>query len=52
MVKMAKPFKTREGGVVCVWNVSLEEINEEMFKKIVNNRSVKDENAQKTTHRW
>ena len=40
MVKMASLLK-QEKAALCVWN-------EEMFKKIVDNRSVKDENAEKT----
>ena len=45
--KDGKPFKTREGGVMRLERL-IGEINEEMFKKIVENRSVKDENAKKT----
>lgn len=45
--KDGKPFKTREGGVMRLERL-IAEINEEMFKKIVENRSVKDENAEKT----
>ena len=45
--KDGKPFKTREGGVMRPERL-IGEINEEMFKKIVENRSVKDENAEKT----
>lgn len=45
--KDGKPFKTREGGVMRLERL-IGEINEEMFKKIVENRSVKDENAEKT----
>lgn len=45
--KEGKPFKTREGGVMRLERL-IGEINEEMFKKIVDNRSVKDENAEKT----
>lgn len=45
--KDGKPFKTREGGVMRLERL-IGEINEEMFKKIVDNRSVKDENAEKT----
>ena len=45
--KDGKPFKTIEGGVMRLERL-IGEINEEMFKKIVDNRSVKDENAEKT----
>lgn len=45
--KDGKPFKTREGGVMRLERL-IAEINDEMFKKIVENRSVKDENAEKT----
>ena len=45
--KDGKPFKTREGGVMRLERL-IAEINDEMYKKIVENRSVKDENAQKT----
>lgn len=45
--KDGKPFKTREGGVMRL-ECLIGEINEEMFRKIVENRSVKDENAEKT----
>lgn len=45
--KDGKPFKTREGGVMRLENL-IKEINEEMFRKIVENRSVKDTDAKKT----
>lgn len=45
--KDGKPFKTREGGVMRLERL-IGEINEEMYKKIVENRSVKDENAEHT----
>ena len=45
--KDGKPFKTREGGVMRLERL-IAEINDEMYKKIVENRSVKDENAQQT----
>lgn len=45
--KDGKPFKTREGGVMRLERL-IREINEEMYKKIVENRSVRDENAEKT----
>lgn len=46
--KDGKPFKTREGGVMRLEKL-LNEINEEMYKKIVDNRSVKEEDAHKTS---
>lgn len=46
--KDGKPFKTREGGVMRLENL-IKEINEEMYRKIVENKSVKDtEDARKT----
>ena len=48
--KDGKPFKTREGGVMRLERL-IAEINDEMYKKIVENRSVKDENAQKTSEK-
>ena len=45
--KDGKPFKTREGGVMRLETL-IHEINEEMYKKIVDNRSVKDKDARKT----
>ncbi|NCB93042.1 MAG: arginine--tRNA ligase [Clostridia bacterium] len=42
--KDGKPFKTREGGVMRLENL-IREINEEMYKKIVDNRSIKEEDA-------
>ena len=48
--KDGKPFKTREGGVMRLERL-IAEINDEMYKKLVENRSVKDENAQKLL-RW
>ena len=42
-----KPFKTREGGVMRLENL-ISEINAEMYRKIIDNRSVKDTDAQKT----
>ena len=45
--KDGKPFKTREGGVMRLENL-IADINEEMFRKIVENRSVKDKDAQET----
>lgn len=42
-----KPFKTREGGVMRLERL-LEEITEEMYRKIVSNRSVKEEDAGRT----
>ena len=45
--KDGKPFKTREGGVMRLENL-IREIDEEMYKKIVENRSVKGDDAHKT----
>lgn len=45
--KDGKPFKTREGGVMRLERL-ISEINEEMYKKIVENRSVKGDDAHKT----
>ena len=38
--KDGKPFKTREGGVMRLENL-IREINEEMYKKIMDNRTVR-----------
>ena len=45
--KDGKPFKTREGGVMRLETL-IKDINEEMFNKIVENRSVKDKDAKET----
>ncbi|MGI6070668.1 MAG: arginine--tRNA ligase [Blautia sp.] len=45
--KDGKPFKTREGGVMRLENL-IGDINQEMFCKIVENRSVKDKDAEET----
>ncbi len=45
--KDGKPFKTREGGVMRLENL-IREIDEEMYKKIMDNRTVGEEEAQKT----
>ncbi len=45
--KDGKPFKTREGGVMRLENL-IADINDEMFRKIVENRSVKDKDAKET----
>ena len=42
--KDGKPFKTREGGVMRLENL-IREINEEMYKKITDNRTVSEEEA-------
>ena len=47
MARMENRQNKREGGVMRLER-PFGEINEEMFKKIVDNRSVKDENAEKT----
>src|SRR5699024_6930409 len=48
--KDGKPFKTREGGVMRLERL-ISESNEEMYKKIVENRSVKGDDAHKTAAR-
>ena len=45
--KDGKPFKTREGGVMRLENL-IKEINEEMFKKIIENRDVEEAEARET----
>ena len=45
--KDGKPFKTREGGVMRLENL-IADINEEMYRKIVENRSVRDTDAKDT----
>ena len=45
--KDGKPFKTREGGVMRLENL-IREIDEEMYKKIMDTRTVGEEEAQKT----
>ena len=45
--KDGKPFKTRDGGVMRLEQL-ISDINEEMFRKIVENRSVKDKEAEGT----
>ncbi len=45
--KDGKPFKTREGGVMRLENL-IREIDEEMWKKIMGNRTVTAEEARKT----
>lgn len=45
--KDGKPFKTREGGVMRLENL-IREINEEMYKKIMDNRTVTEEEALNT----
>lgn len=47
--KDGKPFKTREGGVMRLENL-IREINDEMYKKIMDNRTVEEEEAKKTAH--
>ena len=46
--KDGKPFKTRDGGVMRLENL-IADIDEEMFHKIVENRSVKDQDAQRNS---
>jgi arginyl-tRNA synthetase len=45
--KDGKPFKTREGGVMRLERL-IEEINEEMYQKIMENRTVEEAEARKT----
>ena len=45
--KDGKPFKTREGGVMRLENL-IREIDEEMYKKIIDNRTVEEEEARNT----
>ena len=45
--KDGKPFKTREGGVMRLETL-IGDINQEMYKKIVENRSVRDTDAEET----
>lgn len=45
--KAGKPFKTREGGVMRLENL-IREIDEEMYKKIMDNRTVEEEEARNT----
>lgn len=45
--KDGKPFKTREGGVMRLETL-IADINEEMYRKIVENRSVRDKDAEET----
>lgn len=45
--KDGKPFKTREGGVMRLENL-IHEINEEMYRKITDNRTVEEAEARKT----
>ena len=45
--KDGKPFKTRDGGVMRLENL-IKEINDEMLRKITENRGVEDEEARQT----
>ncbi len=45
--KDGKPFKTRDGGVMRL-EMLLNEINDEMYRKITDNREVSEEEARKT----
>ncbi|MBD5548072.1 MAG: arginine--tRNA ligase [Lachnospiraceae bacterium] len=45
--KDGKPFKTREGGVMRLESL-IEEINDEMYRKITDNRQVEEEEARQT----
>ena len=44
--KDGKPFKTREGGVMRLENL-IAEINEEMYKKITDNRTVSERRSKR-----
>ena len=46
--KDGKPFKTREGGVMRLENL-IREINEEMYRKITENREMEKEEAEETS---
>ncbi|MBO5209847.1 MAG: arginine--tRNA ligase [Lachnospiraceae bacterium] len=46
--KDGKPFKTREGGVMRL-EMLLKEINEEMYRKIIENKSMSEEEAKETS---
>ena len=46
--KDGKPFKTREGGVMRLENL-IREINEEMYRKIAENREMEKEEAEETS---
>lgn len=46
--KDGKPFKTREGGVMRLENL-IREINEEMYTKIMDNRTVEENEAEHTS---
>ena len=46
--KDGKPFKTREGGVMRLENL-IREIDEEMYRKIMDNRTVEEEEAERTS---
>lgn len=45
--KDGKPFKTRDGGVMRLENL-IKEINEEMYRKIMENHETDPEEARKT----
>ncbi len=45
--KDGKPFKTREGGVMRLETL-ISDINQEMYRKIIENRSVRGEDAEQT----
>ena len=46
--KDGKPFKTREGGVMRLENL-IREIDEEMYRKIMDNRTVEEKEAERTS---
>ena len=45
--KDGKPFKTREGGVMCLEHL-IKDITDKMYEKITDNRTVAEEEAEKT----
>ena len=45
--KDGKPFKTRDGGVMRLESL-IQEVNDEMLRKIMENREVEDEEAEQT----
>ena len=48
--KDGKPFKTRQGGVMRLENL-IREIDDEMYKKIMDNRTVEEEDARRYSRR-
>ena len=46
--KDGKPFKTREGGVMRSGDICFPDINDEMYRKITENRTVEEAEAKAT----